>query len=210
MTVRVMVADDHEIVRAGVRRILLADPAIDVVAEAANANAVYEEAVTAMPDVILLDLRMPGDGIQAARRVKTALPDVKIVALTAYQDRALVVAAVRSQFDGYLLKDTLGDDIVRAVKAVAAGRKVASEAVTEELFAEVQELYSSPQREMPLTQRQRRILERIAQGASTLQIARALFVSEATVKRDTYLLIKRLRARDRAEAVAKAMRQGII
>lgn len=210
MTISVIVADDHQIVREGVRRILQSDPAIEVVAEAANAAEVHEAAMRTNPDVILLDLRMPGDGIQAARRVKAALPSVKVVALTAYDDSALVMAAVRNEFDGYLLKDTLGEDIIRAVKAVTDGRKVASAAITEELFAEVQELYRAPQDEAPLTLRQKRILERIAQGTSSVQIARELFVSEATVKRDTYILIKRLHAQDRAEAVAKALRRGII
>lgn len=210
MPIRVLIADDHELVRAGIRTVLDRAPGISVVGEAGSADEVVRRAGDCDPEVVLLDLRMPGGGLQAAERLRAAVPKAKIVALTAYDDRSLVMAAVRQEFDGYLLKDTVGEDLVRAIEAVASGRKVASPAVTDDLFADVQELFRSGRAAHPLTGRQRDILQRIAQGESTTKIAQDLFVSEPTVKRELYLSIKHLHARDRAEAVAKAVRQGLI
>jgi DNA-binding NarL/FixJ family response regulator len=208
--IRVLIADDHEVVRHGVRTIIEGDPELTVVGEARTSEEAVQQAERVRPDVVLLDLRMPGGGMQAARRLRAAMDDCKIIALTAFADRTLVMAAVRNQFDGYLLKDTDGAELIRAVKAVASGRKVASASIADELFANVHDLIQSPHNAQLLTPRQIDILERIARGENPIQIAQQLFVSDATVKRDTYLIIKQLQARNRAEAVAKAMRQGLI
>ncbi|MBP2706345.1 response regulator transcription factor [Microbispora sp. RL4-1S] len=216
MTVHIVVADDQELVRAGFSMILDAQPDIDVVAEA-NDGA---EAVAAVrehrPDVLLLDIRMPTmDGIEAARIV-CAETDCRVLMLTTFDLDDYVYDALRAGASGFLLKDVRRDDLVHAVRVVAAGESLLAPSVTTKLIAQFTSRTADRPAPPPgsrldiLTTRERETLEMISRGLSNAEIAQAMVVSEHTVKTHVSNVLAKLGLRDRVQAVIAAYETGLV
>ncbi|MGW5156049.1 response regulator [Nonomuraea wenchangensis] len=215
MSVRVVVADDQELVRAGFGMILDAQPDIEVVAEAGDGAQAVAAVREHRPDVLLLDIRMPVmDGIEAARRV-CADGSCRVIMLTTFDLDDYVYDALRAGASGFLLKDVRRDDLVHAVRVVAAGQSLLAPAITTKLIAEFTSRAArpagqvSPERLAALTTRERETLRLIARGLSNAEIAQAMVVSEHTVKTHVSNVLTKLGLRDRVQAVIAAYETGL-
>ncbi|MBF9128873.1 response regulator transcription factor [Plantactinospora sp. S1510] len=213
MTIRVVVADDQELVRSGFAMILDAQSDIEVVAEVGDGAAAVEAVLRHQPDVVLMDLRMPGmDGIEATRRV-CAQTSVQVVVLTTYDVDEYVYDALRAGASGFLLKDVRREDLVHAIRVVAAGEALLAPSVTRRLIVDVIRTRSRPA--VPgvldtLTARERQTLVLLARGLSNAEIGTALTVSESTVKTHVSHLLAKLGLRDRVQAVIHAYEVGLV
>jgi DNA-binding NarL/FixJ family response regulator len=208
---RVVIVDDQELVRAGLRMILDAQDDIEVVAEAADGLEAISEVERTDPDVVLMDIRMPNlDGVEATRR----LPGRRVLILTTFALDEYVVEALRAGASGFLLKDAPPDELVRAVRVVATGDALLSPSVTRQLLDRVvPKLGSSgpPASSLDaLTAREREVLILVAQGLSNAEIAERLVVSEATVKSHVSHILEKLGLRDRVQAVVAAYESGLV
>ncbi|WP_203989553.1 response regulator [Sphaerisporangium rufum] len=212
MTVRVVVADDQELVRAGFGMILDAQPDIEVVAEAGDGAQAVAAVRAHRPDVLLLDIRMPVmDGIEAAR-VVCAGSDCRVLMLTTFDLDDYVFDALRAGASGFLLKDVRRDDLVHAVRVVAAGESLLAPSVTTRLiarFAASAPVAPPAERLAMLTPRERETLRMVARGLSNAEIARAMVVSEHTVKTHVSNVLAKLGLRDRVQAVIAAYETGL-
>jgi DNA-binding NarL/FixJ family response regulator len=212
MTVRVLVAEDQALVRAGLVTILSSDHDIEVVAEAADGLAAVEEALAHRPDVALIDVRMPRcDGLTATRRiVEHALP-TRVLVLTTFGEADVVMDALHAGAQGFLLKDIRPEDLLSAVHAVASGEARLDPAVTAAVIARVRR--GGPRKTHPvgtLTEREREVLVLLAQGMSNAEVAERLVVSTGTVKTHVAALLQKLGARDRVQAVIAAFESGLV
>ena len=208
-TIKVLVVDDHNVVREGLRRILELDNEIEVIGEARNGEEAIKKADSLSPDVIIMDLKMPGmDGIVATREIKKRFPDVNILVLTLYAED-FVRQAVEAGASGYLLKDSDCEQIIRAIHEVYEGLCPITPSLTRELVTEFVKLSRNSQASI-LTRRQTEILRLIAEGANGKEIGSQLFVSMSTVKREMRNIFDGLGVSDRAQAVSEAIKQGII
>lgn len=213
--IRVVVADDQELVRSGFVMILNAQPDIEVVAEAGGGVAALEAVLEHRPDVVLLDVRMPGmDGIQAARAV-CAETDCRVIMLTTFDQDDYVYDALYAGASGFLLKDVRRDDLVQAVRVVAAGESLLAPTVTRRLIRDLarnrpREGQQPAQRLEVLTARELETLRLLGRGLSNTEIAVAMVVSEHTVKTHVSNLLSKLRLRDRTQAVITAYETGLI
>lgn len=204
--VAVLIADDHPVVREGLRGMLAAEPAIDVVAEAASGDEAVVMAKRHRPDVVLMDLRMPGgDGVQATAGIVAALPGTRVVVLTTYETDADIVRAVEAGATGYLLKDTPLQDLVAAIRAAARGETVLGPTVAGRLVSHLRR----PAVE-PLSGRETEVLTLVARGQTNADIGRALFISEATVKTHLLRAFSKLGVSDRTAAVTTAIGLGML
>ena len=209
---RVVIADDQPMMRAGFKAVLEATGSIEVVAEAANGEEAVAAARRHAPDVVLMDIRMPGmDGIEATRR----LPRHRVLILTTFGLDEYIVEALRAGASGFLLKDAPTQDVVQAVRSVAAGDAVLAPAVTRQLLDQVGRRLPTPVSRTPdalagLTDREREVLRMLAAGLSNAEIADALVLSEATVKTHVSNVLGKLGLRDRVQAVIYAYETGLI
>ena len=202
----VLIVDDHPVVREGLRGMLAAEPAIQVVAEAASGAEAVVMAKLHRPDVVLMDLRMPGgDGVQATAGIIAALPGTRVVVLTTYETDADIVRAVEAGATGYLLKDTPRRDLVAAIRAAARGETVLGPAVAGRLVSHLRR----PAVE-PLSGRETEVLALVARGETNADIGRALFISEATVKTHLLRAFGKLGVSDRTAAVTRAIELGML
>jgi DNA-binding NarL/FixJ family response regulator len=214
--IRVLVVDDQELVRSGFCVILDAADGITVVGEAANGDAAVSAVTTKQPDVVLMDIRMPGmDGLEATRLITRSSPAApKIVMLTTFDLDDYVYEALRAGASGFLLKDSPRHDLIAAVRAAAAGDALLSPSVTRRLIEAFArrppETMPSPSRLASLTARERDVLLLLARGRSNAEIATSLFVSEATVKTHVGNLLAKLGLRDRVQAVILAYETGMV
>jgi DNA-binding NarL/FixJ family response regulator len=213
--IRVLVADDQAMVRAGFAALLAAQPDLEVVGQAENgAEAVALAAATA-PDVVLMDVRMPVlDGIAATRQVIAGTPGTRVVVLTTFDVDDYVLDAIRAGASGFLLKDAPPDDLVAAVRIVARGDALLAPSVTRRLIERLAVGASSPPASpsaLPeLTQREREVLVEVAKGRSNQEIAAALVIAEQTVKTHVSRVLGKLGLRDRAQAVVAAYESGLV
>jgi DNA-binding NarL/FixJ family response regulator len=217
MTIRVVIADDQTLVHAGFRVLLESDPDIEVVGEAANGAVAVELARAHMPDVILMDVRMPVmDGIEATRRIAGSeeTANVRVLILTTFDLDEYVYEALRAGASGFLLKDTEPTELLEAVRVVARGDALLAPTVTRRLIAEFASR-PEPQRIVPddlaaLIEREREVLALIARGLSNDEIAETLVVSPATAKTHVSRVMGKLDARDRAQLVVIAYESGLV
>ena len=205
--IRVLIVDDHSVVREGLRMFLGRDPDLDVVGEAADGQEAVERARELCPDVVLMDLLMPGmDGIAATAAIRHDLPDTEVIALTSVLESALVVRAVKAGAIGYLLKDTQAAELRRAIKAAAAGQVQLAPQAADSLLREVQSA-APPE---PLTERETEVLRLLAQGHANKDIARRLQIAEDTAKTHVRHILAKLGVQSRTQAVLIALRLGLV
>lgn len=207
MTIRVLIADDHAVVRQGLQMFLGLDGDLQIVGEACNGRQAVELARTLQPDVILMDLLMPElDGIQAITILRRELPEIEIIALTSVLEDSAVIGAVRAGAVGYLLKDTEADELVRAIKAAAAGQVQLSPQAAARLMREVR-MPDSPE---TLTERETEVLRQLALGLSNKEIAQHLSIGEKTVKTHVSNILSKLNMSSRTQAALYAVRLGVV
>jgi DNA-binding NarL/FixJ family response regulator len=208
MTIRVLIVDDHNVVRQGLRVFLGLDPELEVVAsEAANGEEALHMARELQPDVVLMDLVMPVmDGITATEAIRRELPRTEVVALTSVLEDSLLVGAVRAGAIGYLLKDTHADELCRAIKAAAAGQVHLAPQAAMRLMREVR----TPGRPEAMTEREGDVLRLLAQGASNKEIARALSLGEKTVKTHVSNILSKFGVQSRTQAALLAVQLGLV
>src|SRR5438128_3287285 len=207
VVIRVLIADDHSVVREGLRVFLQRDPEVAVVGAAADGAEAVELARQLCPDVVLMDLLMPVmDGIAATAAIRSALPETEVIALTSVLESATVVGAVKAGAIGYLLKDTQAPQLRLAIKAAAAGQVQLSPQASAYLMREVR----APETTGALTEREAEVLRLLAQGQSNKEIAQALQIVEDTVKTHVRHILAKLGVQSRTQAVLCAMRLGLI
>jgi len=213
VSIRVLVADDQSMVRAGFRMLLAGEDDIEVVAEASNGLEAVEKAARFNPTVVLMDIRMPElDGLAATRRILAADPDARVLILTTFDLDEYVYEALRSGASGFVLKDDPPEQLIAAIRTVAAGDALLSPAVTRRVIRQFTRIpHAERPRELDqLTPREREILRLIATGLSNAEIGRRLFISETTVKTHVTHLLQKLGLRDRVQAVVLAYQTGLM
>jgi len=212
MTIRLMLADDHRMLREGLRR-SMTEMGFDVVAEARNGAEAVQMAEATRPDVILMDVTMPEmDGVEACRQVREKLPNTQIVMLTMHADQEILTSAIRAGASGYLVKDCSTDEIASAVEMAAKGDTALSPQLAASMLNEVRKLEAadSAEEERVVTKREEEVLQLIADGCSTPEVAESLYISQKTVKNHLASIYQKLDARDRTQAVLRAVRMGIV
>jgi two-component system response regulator DevR len=201
MSVRVFLLDDHEVVRRGIGDLLRAEGDLDVVGEAATAAEAMARIPAARPDVAILDARLPdGSGIDVCRDIRSALPEVRCLILTSYDDDDAIFAAVMAGASGYLLKEIRGSSLVDAVRQIATGKSLLDPNVTERLLTRLRTPQPVDERLASLTEREREILDLIADGLTNKQIGERLFLAEKTVKNYVSGLLAKLGMQRRTQA----------
>ena len=206
--IRVFLMDDHEVVRRGLRSLLAAEPDIDTVGEAGTVASALDQLPVLRPDVAVLDVRLPdGDGISVCREIRSALPETACLMLTSYGDDQALLGAIMAGSAGYVLKQTSGADLVRAVRTVAAGQSMLDAAATQLAMERLRDRMASIRPLSSLTDQEKRVLDLIGDGLTNKQIAAHMSLSEKTVKNYAAALLTKLGMR-RAQAAAFAVRQA--
>lgn len=212
MTYRILVVDDHEVVRLGLRTLLSNQPDFVVVDEAGSAQEALAKALAHRPDVVVLDIRMPGkSGIEACRDIKGQLPEVAIIMLTSYAEDEMLFDAISAGAAGYVLKQGGGQDLVNAVRRVAEGDALLDPAVTQRVLARVRQATRQEQAAAfrDLTEQELRVLGLVSQGRTNKTIAKELFLGEGTVRNYVSSILSKLELTNRAEAAAYAVRHHL-
>lgn len=211
MTIRLMLADDHRMLREGLSR-SMSEHGFDVVGEARDGVEAVNMAYALMPDVVLMDVSMPEmDGVEACRQVRTAVPGTKVVMLTMHADQDVLANAIRAGACGYLVKDCSTEEIADAVRMASQGDTALSPQLAASMLDEVRKLDQIPSREeRVVTKREEEVLQLIADGCSTSEVADGMFISQKTVKNHLASIYQKLDARDRTQAVLQAVRMGIV
>jgi DNA-binding NarL/FixJ family response regulator len=209
-TIRVMVVDDHPIVRQGVRSLLSNYADLEIVGEAASGPGALQQVRNVTPHVILLDIRMPGEtGIDIVKQLRQSVPDAKVLMLTSFDDSEYVTGALRAGAHGYVLKNISDETLVSSIRAVYFGERVLSPQIIDQMIEHFAN--GSPQPPtVELTDDERRILRLLAAGASNAKIALDLYMGETTVKRKLQEIFEKLEVHSRAQAAAEAVRRHLI
>jgi len=209
---RILIADDHPLVRSGLRALLMATDDLEVVGEAATGEEAVTLASSLSPDVIVMDLRMPGiNGIEATRHIVQANPRIRILVVTLFEDDDSVFAALRAGARGYILKDANEIEVVRAIRAVSGGDAIFSTTIAQRLI-DFFAVPRKPQALLPfpdLTEREREILMLITQGRSNAEIAQSLVISMKTVRNYISSIFSKLQVADRSQAIIRAREAGL-
>ena len=211
MTIRVLVADDQAMVRAGFRMLLADEPDIEVVAEASDGLEAVAEAARTHPHVILMDIRMPElDGLEATRRITASDPDSRVLILTTFDLDEYVYRALQSGASGFVLKDDPPEQLIAAVRTVASGDALLSPSVTRRVISQFTRVHQDPPKAVDtLTPREMDVFRLITKGYSNAEIGRELFISDTTVKTHVTRLLQKLDLRDRAQAIVLAYQTGL-
>ncbi len=212
MTIRVLVADDQSMVRAGLRMLLSGEADIDVVGEAANGREAVAQAARFHPHVVLMDIRMPElDGLEATRRILAADPSARVLVVTTFNLDEYVYEALRAGASGFVLKDDPPEQLIAAVRTIAGGEALLSPSVTRRVIKEFTRLHRQavPKAVDTLTSRELDVFRLITRGLSNAEIGRRLFISDTTVKTHVTRLLQKLELRDRAQAIVLAYQTGL-
>lgn len=210
--ISVMIVDDHEVVRLGLRAVLEPEDDIQVVADAATADAAIREARIKRPNVVLMDVRMPGkDGIQACREIRERLPATRVLMLTSYSEEQAVLAAVLAGASGYLLKNVGRAELLRAIRVVAAGESLLDPAVTSAVLARLKDLSTREDPQVALlSKREREVMALVAEGRTNKEIAGELIISENTARNHVSRILDKLGLTRRSEAATFAAQHGLL
>ncbi len=211
--IRVVIADDHQLYRQGMKVVVELDGAAQVVGEASNGSDAIEVCVSLIPDVVLMDVRMPGlGGIEAALRVKAAVPSARILMLTMSDDETDLFDAIKAGASGYLLKDRPGEEVAAAIVMVHEGQAIVPPSMAAKLLGEFGRLSreASPPAETQLTEREVEVLRLVARGLGNREIAQTLVISENTVKNHVRNILEKLHLHSRVEAAVYAHRQHLL
>nr|WP_235502180.1 response regulator transcription factor [Angustibacter sp. Root456] len=215
-SIRVLVADDHALYRRGLEMVLSAEEGIEIVGEAGDGAEAIRRVEELLPDVVLMDIRMPRrSGIEACTAIKDVVPSTKIVILTISDEESDLYEAVRAGANGYLLKDVPGEEIAAGIRAVAEGQSLISPSMASKLLTEfaamIKKSEERPQLPVPrLTDRELEVLKLVARGLANRDIAKELFISENTVKNHVRNILEKLQLHSRMEAVVYAVREKIL
>lgn len=209
---RILLVDDHEVVRLGLKSLLDRHPNFEVIAEAGTAREAVEKMTTYSPDVVVMDIRLPGgSGIEACAEISEKYPGAKIIMLTSYVEDEMLFSAIRAGASGYVLKQIGGDDLVRAIEAVGRGEALLDPAVTQRIFQEVRRAAKEEEASAfsSLTQQERHVLLLVSEGRTNREIAKALFLGEGTVRNYVSSILSKLGVSNRAEAAAYAVEHNL-
>jgi DNA-binding NarL/FixJ family response regulator len=212
--IKVLIADDHPLIREGLRHVLELDPQIEIVGEVGDGQGAINLARSMRPDVILMDLKMPGtSGVEACRVISTEMPEIRIIILTVSEDDEML-EVIKTGACGYLLKDVEPAELIKAIRSVMEGVPAFHPVVTGRLLSEYQRLSAAPADEedgiAALTAREKEVLALIARGESNRNIARRLFISEKTVKNHVTSIFRKLRVEDRTQAAIYAIKRNMV
>jgi DNA-binding NarL/FixJ family response regulator len=212
--IRLLIADDHALFREGMRALLGALPDIEIAGEAADGEAAVAQAASLRPDVILMDINMPGgSGLEACRRIRAAQPEAGIIMVTMVEDDGSVFAAMRAGARGYVLKGAHYEDILQAIRAVAGGQAIFGPGIAARMMHFFEALAATPNRAAnafpELSEREREVLQLIAEGASNKEISDRLVISGKTVSNHITNIFGKLQVADRREAIARAREAGL-
>lgn len=215
MTIRVLICDDHMMVRQGVRMVLQSESDIELVGEAGRGEEAVQLAEQVRPDVVIMDLSLPDiSGIEATQRIKAAVPAAHVIALTMHEEEPYVLEVLKAGADGYIVKRSAAADLVSAIRAVMQGQAILDPVVTRAVVTGyvTRPTPNQPDRDedIPLTPREREILVLVAEGFTNAEIAKKLYISEKTVQTHRSNILDKLNIHDRTELVRYAIRQGFI
>ncbi|MGD2162247.1 MAG: response regulator transcription factor [Anaerolineales bacterium] len=209
---RILLVDDHEVVRLGLKALLDKHPEFEVVAEAASANEAVEKTKAHEPDVVVMDIRLKGgSGIEACERITEEFPDTKVIMLTSYAEDEMLFSAIRAGAAGYVLKQIGGDDLVKAIESIGRGEALLDPAVTQRVFQEVRKAAREEEASAfaELTQQEMHVLQLVSEGRTNRQIAEMLYLGEGTVRNYVSSILSKLNVRNRAEAAAYAVEHNL-
>ncbi len=209
---RVILVDDHEVVRVGLRSLLERHPQFDVVGEAGSAREAIEKTEMLKPDVVVMDIRLPGtSGIEACEQIVTKHPKVKVIMLTSYAEDEMLFSAIRAGASGYVLKQIGSNDLVKALEAVGRGEALLDPAVTQRVFQEVRRAVKNEEASAfsHLSQQEKHVLLLVSEGKTNREIARQLYLGEGTVRNYVSSILSKLNVSNRAEAAAYAVEHNL-
>ena len=207
-----MLVDDHEVVRVGLRSLLERHPQFDVVGEAGSAREAIQKADLLKPDVVVMDIRLPGtSGIEACEQIVTKHPKIKVIMLTSYAEDEMLFSAIRAGASGYVLKQIGSDDLVKALEAVGRGEALLDPAVTQRVFPEVRRAVKNEEASAfsHLSQQEKHVLLLVSEGRTNREIAKQLFLGEGTVRNYVSSILSKLNVSNRAEAAAYAVEHNL-
>ena len=209
--IKVLLADDHTLIRDGIRKILSLEPGFRVVGEAGSGYEVVRLAGELSPDVILMDINMPGmNGIEASQQIKKAYPEIEIIALTIHGDEEYVYELVKAGISGYLLKDISADELVSTIRRVFSGESVFNPAIARKLLGEFRRLTGGDVELRRLSRRELEVLEHVVRGENNKEIAEKLFISEKTVKNHLTNIFRKINVKDRTQAVLYSVKNKLV
>ncbi len=209
--IKVLLADDHTLIRDGIRKILSLEPGFRVVGEAANGQEAVRLARELSPDIILMDINMPGmNGIEASQQIKKEFPRIEIIALTIHRDEEYIYELLKVGVSGYVLKDISADELIMTIRRVFSGESVFNPGITRKLLGEFRRL-SGGDGDLPkLSHRELEVLEHVVRGENNKEIAGKLFISEKTVKNHLTNIFRKIDVKDRTQAVLYAVRNRLV
>lgn len=209
---RIILVDDHEVVRLGLKALLEHHPQFEVVAEAGNAKEALEQVERHHPDVVLMDIRLPGQsGIEACEEIVQTFPQTRVIMLTSYAEDEMLFSAIRAGASGYVLKQIGGEDLIRAIESVGRGEAMLDPAVTQRVFQEVRRAVKEEEASAfaNLSQQERHVLLLVSEGKTNREIAKALYLGEGTVRNYVSSILSKLGVSNRAEAAAYAVEHNL-
>jgi len=209
---RILLVDDHEVVRLGLKALLERHPNFEVIAEASTAREAVERVEAFTPDVVVMDIRLPGgSGIEACEEITDRFPQSKVIMLTSYAEDEMLFSAIRAGASGYVLKQIGGEDLVRAIEAVGRGEAMLDPTVTQRVFQEVRKAAKEEEASAfsSLTQQEKHVLLLVSEGKTNREIAKALFLGEGTVRNYVSSILSKLGVSNRAEAAAYAVEHNL-
>ena len=209
---RILLVDDHEVVRLGLKSLLERHPQFDVVGEAGSAREAIEQVATLKPEVVLMDIRLPGtSGIEACEEIVNKFPGTKVVMLTSYAEDEMLFSAIRAGASGYILKQIGSDDLVKALEAISRGEALLDPAVTQRVFQEVRRAVKEEEASAfaHLSQQEKHVLLLVSEGKTNREIAKSLFLGEGTVRNYVSSILSKLGVNNRAEAAAYAVEHNL-